>query len=162
MAEFGAVEGPSEKALDFLKGMLAERRKADAKRVELRDTLSRPEVVLTCRVPSDSVEFAQLIKQAEAEDRKRDALPSGLVLACIALARYTEQVTVSGREMSTGDGAAFALPALQEALGVSSAWQAVRALYDDDFAVIRLSDQLMVEAGIGSKSVDVSDPTKGQ
>lgn len=155
------VEVPS--GLDYLKTLLAERRDGEARRVVLRDTLARPDVALTCRVPSDSVEFAALVKRSEELEKKKGALPGGLLLACMTLARYCEQASIDGRTLTPGDGAAFAYPQLQQVLGVDSAWQAVRALLKDDFAAIRLFDQLTDEAGIGAKTVSVSesdeDPT---
>lgn len=150
-------DAPAPTGLEYLRSVLADRRKAEVRRIKLRDTMSRPELLFTCRVPSDSVEFAGLVKRAEHLEKQKDALPGGLLVACMTLARYTEQVTLDGRPLAHGDGSAFASEQLQEVLGVTGAWQAVRALVDDDFAVIRLFDQLTEEAGIGAKAVSVDD-----
>lgn len=150
-------DAPTPTGLEYLRSVLADRRKADVRRIKLRDTMSRPELLFTCRVPNDSVEMNVLVKRAEQLEKKKDALPGGLIVACMTLARFTEQVTLDGRPLAEGDGSAFTSEPLQEILGVSSAWQAVRALVDDDFAVIRLFDQLTDEAGIGAKAVSVDE-----
>lgn len=148
-------------ALDFLREELARRRAREARRVTLRDTLARPDLAFVCRVPSDSAEYAELLKKAEAQEKKKGTdVPGGTLIACMTLARFTEQVTLNGRDLAPGDGAAFAWPDLQEALGVTSAWAAVRALVDDDFAIVRLWDRLTDEMGLGGKAVveDDTDP----
>lgn len=148
-------------ALDYLREELSRRRAREARRVKIRDTMARPDLAFTCRVPSDSAEYASIVKQAEAQESKKGVdVPGGTLLACMTLARFTEQVTLNGRDLAPGDGAAFAWPELQEALGVTSAWAAVRALVDDDFAIVRLWDRLTDEMGLGGKAVveDDSDP----
>jgi len=156
--EFGVVDDlpAAPTALDFLRQVMQERRAADVRTVKLRDTASRPDLLLTCRIPHDAQETAQIMKAAEAEEKKKNSPPGALILACMSLARFCSQVSLRGRDLAPGDGAAFAYPELQEALGVSGAWRAVRALFDDDFAVVRVYEELMRASGIGA-SVDVAD-----
>lgn len=152
----------SPTALDFLREMLAERRNAEAKVLRLRDQVSRPEFRLTFRVPTDAGETAEIFKRAEAEESKQDAPPGALIVACMTIARFCVQIEAKGKKMSSGDGSAFADPGLQEALGATSAWVAVRRLFDDDFAVTRMYQALMREAGLSGSSgvaVEDSDPT---
>lgn len=161
--EFGVVDElpAAPTALDYLREVMAERRNADVRVVKLRDTASRPELLLTCRVPTDAQETAQIMKAAEAEEKKKNSPPGALILACMTLARMCSQVSLNGRNLAPGDGAAFAYPDLQEVVGVTGAWRAVRALFDDDFAVVRVYEELMRASGVGGV-VDVSedeDPT---
>ena len=156
--EFGVVDDlpAAPTALDYLREVMAERRAEKVRVVKLRDTASRPELLLTCRVPHDAQETAQIMKAAEAEEKKKNSPPGALILACMTLARMCSQVSLNGRDLAPGDGAAFAYPPVQEALEVTGAWRAVRALFDDDFAVVRVYEELMRSTGIGG-TVDVSD-----
>lgn len=149
-------------ALEYLKDRMGQQQAAEVRRVKLRDTLSRPDLALTCRVPSNAAEIKQITKAAEAAEKAKDALPGGLILACMMLARFCEQVSIDGRKLAPGDGSAFAYPDLLETLHVSAAWLGVRVLFNDDFAVVRIWEQLALEAGIGASTVDVGeveDPT---
>lgn len=157
-------DGPVPSALDFLREQLAARKAAEERRVPLRDMLSRPEIVVTVRVPRDASELAAVQDQAEREESKDNAPPGSTILAAMTLARFAVQVTYNGMELAPGDGAAFSSPQLQEVVGAKRGWLACRALFDDDLAMTRVFQAFQREAGIiaGSSAVqvgEVADPT---
>ncbi len=162
--DYDSDEVVGSTALDFLRGQMAARKAAEERRVPLRDMLSRPEIVVTVRIPKDASELAVVQDQAEREESKDGAPPGSTILAAMALARFATQVSYNGRDLASGDGSAFASPQLQEALGVKRGWVACRALFDDDLALTRVFQAFQREAGVISSSAavqvgEVEDPT---
>lgn len=174
MTAFDVIDGeheddePRRTALDFIRKMQAEHKKAATRTVSLRDS-DRPEFELVCELPTDMDELIRITDRAEKAAKAKGAPAFAVISSCMAIARYTRQIRVNGLDVTEGDGSAFADLKLQEALGVSTAWRAVRQLFlqdgdvYDDAVIGRLSEALTNAAGLNrANAVSVSegeDPT---
>jgi hypothetical protein len=169
---FGVVDDTEDRpvrrtALDFIRDMQAEHKAAKRRTVTLRDS-ERPEFELVCELPLDMTEVTDLEADAQKAAKAKDAPAEPVIAACMKLARFTRILRVRGQQVGDGDSSAFADPELQDTLGVTRAWRAVRQLFIedgeqfDDATIIRLTYALQRKAGLDRADtvmVDEPDPT---
>jgi hypothetical protein len=162
--DFGSSNEESGRATrsiaDQMKAALAARRQASA-RVERLHHDAVPEVEITCRVPSDGEEIAELAQRAEK--RAKGSGASSVWFNRLLLARLTTEIRWHGETLTDSDGNAwtFASPGLHDLVEASDAPSAVARLYGSDAYVAALASQLMDLGGFGnSAAVEVvEDPT---
>lgn len=169
MATFGAV--PSEddsdsgdmSALDFIAAKTQELRAAQARSISLRDPRI-PWYELVCEVPANARDIERVTRGAAKVSKADRELPEGAVGNAMLLAAFCRRLRVRGQDVTDGDGSVFALPALQERLGVASGWQAVRHMLivdggePDDMLIGRLALRLLRASGVGDDGDDDDGP----
>jgi hypothetical protein len=140
---------------------LADRRRADARRVSLTCP-GCPEAVLTVVVPTNGEELSDLMARAEKRAKKTG---SGAVwFNRLILAHYTVGIAWLGQEMEDDRGNAwtFASPELQEMVAALGSAEAVAAMLGSDAHLSSLASALMEESGFGlgaDNAEVVEDPT---
>lgn len=158
----GAKSAPARLTLmERMKQELAARKAATAETVDLRHD-GIPELTITCRVPSDGTEIADLAQRA---DKRAKGNGTGTVwFNRLILARFTVGIEWHGERLQDDDGTAwtFASRQVQELVDAPDAGNAVINLYGSDAYVGVLAGQLMERGGFGnSAAVEVvEDPTK--
>lgn len=146
-----------------MKAELAARKASKAKVIELRHD-SVPELTITCRVPSDGEEIADLAQRA---DKRAKGNGTGTVwFNRLLIARFTTAIEWHGERLEDEDGTAwtFASRAVQELVDASDAGQAVASIYGSDAYVAAIAAQLMSSGGFGNDAAVevVEDPTTGR
>lgn len=146
-----------------MKAELAARKASKAKTIELRHD-GVPELTITCRVPSDGEEIAELAQRA---DKRAKGNGTGTVwFNRLIIARFTTAIEWHGERLEDEDGTAwtFASRAVQELVDAPDAGQAVAAIYGSDAYVAAIAGQLMQSGGFGNDAAVevVEDPTTGR
>lgn len=146
-----------------MKAELAERKASKARTVELRHD-GLPELTITCRVPSDGEEIAELAQRA---DKRAKNNGTGTVwFNRLIIARFTTAIEWHGERLQDEDGTAwtFASRAVQELVDAPDAAQAVASIYGSDAYVAGIAGQLMQSGGFGNDAAVevVEDPTTGR
>lgn len=161
--DFGGSEetaGASRSIAEQMKAALAARRRASA-RLERLHHDAVPEVEITCRIPSDGEEIAELAQRSEK--RAKGSGAGSVWFNRLLLARYTTEIRWHGDLLTGEDGVAwtFASHGLQEMVEAADAPTAVAALYGSDAYVAALASQLMDLGGFGNTAAVevVEDPT---
>jgi hypothetical protein len=124
-----------------------------------------PELTITCRVPTDGEELADL--QQRAEKRAKKAGTAGVWFNRLLLARYCTEIEWMGDTLEADDGTkwTFASPDLQQMFNAAGAAEAVAHICVSDAYVGVLASQLLEAGGFGdSEAVEVveDDPTTGR
>lgn len=117
-----------------------------------------PEFEITCRVPSDGEELAELVQRSEKRAKSNGT--GSVWFNRLLLARYTTMIKYHGELLTDDDGTprTFASRSVQELVGAPDAGQAVFRLYGSDAVVSTLASELMDKAGFGnSAAVQVID-----
>ena len=160
----GAKSAPARLSIaERMKADLAARKAAAAKSVELRHD-AVPELTITCRVPSDGEEIADLAQRAEK--RAKGNGTTSVWFNRLVLARFTTAIEWHGERLEDEDGTplTFASRAVQELVDAPDAGNAVAEIYGSDAYIGALAAQLMEQAGFGNnEAVEVvEDPTTGR
>lgn len=164
--EVGAKAGaaaPTRSIAERMKAELAARKVAKARIVELRHD-GVPELTITCRVPTDGEEIADIAQRAEK--RAKGNGTSSVWFNRMMIARFATAIEWHSERLEDEDGNpwTFASRALQEMLEVPNAADAVSAMYGSDAYVSAIASQLMDQAGFGNDAAVevVEDPTTGR
>lgn len=153
-----------ESIAERMKRGIEERRRAAAQTVQLRHD-GVPELTITCRVPTDGEEMADL--QQRAEKRAKKAGTAGVWFNRLLIARYCTEIEWLGDTLEGEDGVkwTFASPGLQQTFNAAGAAEAVAHICVSDAYVGVLAGQLLEAGGFGdSEAVEVveEDPTTGR
>lgn len=145
-----------------MKAEIAARKFAQTKIVELRHD-AVPELTITCRVPSDGEEVAEIAKRSEK--RAKGLGTASVWFNRMLIARFTTAIEWHGERLEDADGTdwTFASRALQDLLEAPDAANAVSAIYGSDAYVAAVASQLMDKAGFGNDAAVevVEDPSMG-
>lgn len=165
--EVGAVKSaaPTEhrSIAERMKADLEARKRAKAPVVELRHD-GIPELTVTCRVPSDGEEVAELAQRA---DKRAKSNGTGSVwFNRLLIARFCQAIEWHGETLEDENGVAltFASRQVQELVDAPDAAAAVASIYGSDAFVAAVAGQLMEKGGFGNDSAVevVEDPTTGR
>lgn len=146
-----------------MKADLEARKRAKAPVVELRHD-GIPELTITCRVPSDGEEIAELAQRA---DKRAKGNGTGSVwFNRLLIARFCTGIEWHGETLEGDDGVpwTFASRQVQELVDAPDAAQAVSAIYGSDAYVAAIAGQLMEKGGFGNDAAVevIEDPTTGR
>ena len=146
-----------------MKAELAARKQAKAPVVELRHD-GIPELTITCRVPTDGEEIADIAQRA---DKRAKGAGTGTVwFNRLLIARQCIAIDWHGERLEDDRGVAltFASRQVQEMVDASDAGAAVAGIYGSDAYIAVLASELMGRAGFGNESAVevVEDPTTGR
>jgi Fe2+ transport system protein B len=153
----------SRSVAERMKAEIAARKSAKAAVVELRhDAL--PELTITCKIPSDGEEVAELAQRA---DKRAKSNGTGTVwFNRLLVARFTIAIDWHGERLEDENGNAmtFASRGVQELVEASDAAAAVIGIYGSDAYVASIASQLMEKGGFGNDAAVevVEDPTTGR
>lgn len=145
-----------------MKADLEARKRSKAPVVELRHD-GIPELTVTCRIPSDGEEIADVAQRA---DKRAKGNGTGSVwFNRLLIARFCTRIEWHGETLESDDGVAltFASRQVQELVSAPDAGQAVASIYGSDAYVAAIAGQLMDKGGFGNDAaVEVlEDPTTG-
>lgn len=146
-----------------MKAEISARKTAQAPTVELRHD-GLPALTITCRIPSDGEEIAELAQRA---DKRAKGNGTGSVwFNRLLIARFCTRIEWHGEVLADDDGTAltFASRTVQEMVDASDAAAAVAGIYGSDAFVSVVASQLMDLAGFGNDAaVEVTaDPMTGR
>lgn len=146
-----------------MKAELAARKQAKAPVVELRHD-GIPELTITCRVPTDGEEIADIAQRAEK--RAKGAGTGTVWFNRLLLARACTAIDWHGERLEDDRGVAltFASRQVQEMVDASDAGAAVAGIYGSDAFIAVLANELMQRGGFGNDAAVevVEDPTTGR
>lgn len=143
-----------------MKAEIAARKTAKAETVELRHD-GLPQLTITCRMPSDGEEIAELAQRA---DKRAKGNGTGSVwFNRLLIARFCTRIEWHGNLLTDDDGTplTFASRLVQEMVDAADAATAVAGIYGSDAYVSVVASQLMEIAGFGNDAAVevVTDPT---
>lgn len=154
---------PARSIAERMKAELAARKAAKARIVELRHD-GVPELTITCRVPSDGEEIADIAQRADK--RAKGNGTASVWFNRMLIARFTTAIEWHGERLEDEDGTpwTFASRPLQEMLEAPNAADSVSIIYGSDAYVSAIASQLMDKAGFGNDAAVevVEDPTTGR
>jgi hypothetical protein len=148
---------------DRIKAAIAARDAAAAEVVILIHDAA-PEFEITCRVPSDGEELAELVQRSEKRAKSNGT--GSVWFNRLLIARYTSAIKYHGELLADDDGTArtFASRSVQELVDAPDAAQAVFRLYGSDAVISTLATELMDKAGFGNSAAVqvIDDPSIGR
>lgn len=146
-----------------MKAEIAARKAAKADAVELRHD-GIPQLVITCRIPTDGEEIADLAQRADK--RAKNNGTGSVWFNRLLIARFCTRIEWYGDLLADDDGTAltFASRTVQEMVDAPDAANAVAGIYGSDAYVSVIAGQLMTIAGFGNDAAVevVADPTTGR
>lgn len=157
------VPAAKQSIAEQMKAELAARKASKAKVIELRHD-SVPELTITCRVPSDGEEIADLAQRA---DKRAKGNGTGTVwFNRLIIARFTTAIEWHGKRLEDEDGTVwtFASRQTQDLVGAPDAGQAVAEIFGSDAYISSIAARLMNSGGFGNDDAVevVKDPTTGR
>ena len=149
--------------VERMKAEIGARKLAKAPTVELRHD-AIPELIVTCRIPADGEEIAELAQRA---DKRAKSNGTGSVwFNRLLIARFCTAIDWHGELLVDDDGTplTFASRTVQEMADAPDAAVAVAGIYGSDAYVSVVAGQLMEFAGFGNDSAveATQDPTTGR
>jgi hypothetical protein len=146
-----------------MKAAIAARNAASAEVINLVHDAA-PEFEITCRVPTDGEELADLVQRAEK--RAKNNGTGSVWFNRLLLARYTTAIRYHGELLQDDDATprTFASRSVQELVDAPDAGQAVFRLYGSDALISTLASELMDKAGFGNTAAVqvIDDPTNSR